>query len=220
MRKHLDLSTQAFKRMPYYLEFLKERQRAGAAAISARIVAAYFGLSEIQVRKDLAAVSTSQGRPKLGFDLPSLIADIEEILCYRNMDEAVLMGAGALGSAFMAYGGFAQYGIKIVAAFDVDEKIIGKTIDGKPILPSGEAADYCRDHHIRIGILTVPADKAQEAAEQLISGGVLALWNFAQAHVNVPPHVLLQNENMAASLARLSQHLKEGQALQTNERKV
>ena len=108
VRRHA-ISVQAFKRMPYYLEYLKSLLNEGVATVSAPNVAAHFNFSEIQVRKDFASVSSSQGKPKQGFELRNLIKDIEEVLGYNNTDEAVLVGVGSLGRALMAYSGFEVY---------------------------------------------------------------------------------------------------------------
>ena len=118
MNKHdtvLELSVQAIGRMPYYLDYLNELYSSGVTTVSAPNVAAHFGFSEIQVRKDFSAVSSIQGRPKHGFSIPELIDDMEMILGYRNCRDAVLVGAGSLGTALLEYDGFNKYGIDIVA---------------------------------------------------------------------------------------------------------
>ena len=119
------------------------------------------------------------------------------------------MGAGKLGQALLGYGGFAEYGLNIVAAFDADETRAGTESSGKPIYHVSELADFCKSRSIRIGIITVPAEFAQRVCDQLIAGGIQAIWNFAPKHLDVPEHILVQTENMAASLALLSQHLSE-----------
>ena len=59
-----------------------------------------------------------------------------------------------------------------------------------------------------MGIITVPGNCAQEACDRLIRCGVKAVWNFAPVHLDVPANILVQNENMATSLAVLSMHLQ------------
>ncbi|MBS7307264.1 MAG: redox-sensing transcriptional repressor Rex [Eubacteriales bacterium] len=208
VRRHA-ISVQAFKRMPYYLEYLKSLLNEGVATVSAPNVAAHFNFSEIQVRKDFASVSSSQGKPKQGFELRNLIKDIEEVLGYNNTDEAVLVGVGSLGRALMAYSGFEVYGLKIVAAFDTDENLVGSEVSGKKIIHASRISDMCRRMNVHIGIITVPALCAQTVCDQLVAGGVKAIWNFAPLHLSVPDNILVQNENMAASLALLSRHLRE-----------
>jgi len=177
--------------------------------VSAPVVAEMLKLNEVQVRKDFAAVSTSGGRAKIGFDVAELLDSIEHTLGYRNMDDAVLVGAGSLGHALASFRGFEEYGLRIVAAFDVDEKIIGTTVGNATVYPLDQLTMFCEENDINIGIITVPVEHAQSVCDLLVEGGVLGIWNFAPAYLRVPDDILLQNENMAASLAMLSKHLRE-----------
>ena len=158
------------------------------------------------MRKDLAMVSDG-GRPKIGYQREALIDDIEQFLGYDNTTDAVLIGAGKLGQALMGYKGFDEYGLNILAAFDIHPKI-KKTEEGKPVYNISELSKFCRTHKVLMGIITVPAEGAQSVADQLIAGGIKAIWNFAPTHLDVPPNILVQNENMATSLAVLSVHLQ------------
>lgn len=203
------LSIQAFRRMPYYLQYLRQLQKDGAAAVSAPQAAEHFGFTEAQVRKDFASVSSARGRPKQGFELARLIRDIEAVLGYHNADHAVLVGVGSLGRSFLQYGGFATYGIAIDMAFDADPNLAGQSVCDVPVFPGERISELCRRMKIPIGIITVPANQAQVVCDQLIAGGVQALWNFAPVHLHVPDGILVQNENLAASLALLSRRLRE-----------
>lgn len=203
------LSIQAFRRMPYYLQYLRQLQKDGASAVSAPQTAEHFGFTEAQVRKDFAAVSTVRGRPKQGFELARLIRDIEAVLGYHNADHAALVGVGSLGRAFLQYGGFATYGITIDMAFDADLNLAGESVSDVPVFPADRVSELCRRMKIPIGIITVPANQAQIVCDQLIAGGVQAIWNFAPVHLHVPDGILVQNENLAASLALLSRRLRE-----------
>ena len=121
----------------------------------------------------------------------------------------VIVGAGKLGQALLAYRGFPQYGLNILAGFDDDPALSGKEIAGKKILPMEKLPDLCHRVGVHIGIITVPGEHAQRVCDQLIESGIQAVWNFANAHLQVPEGILVQNENMAVSLALLSNHLKE-----------
>ena len=174
--------------------------------ISATALANALGMGEVQVRKDLAMVSDG-GRPKIGYLRESLIDDIEQFLGYDNTTDAVLIGAGKLGQALMGYKGFDDYGLNILAAFDARPKM-EKTEEGKPVYDIAKLPSFCRTHKVLMGIITVPAESAQEAADQLIACGIKAIWNFAPKYLEVPPNILVQTENMATSLAVLSVHLQ------------
>lgn len=200
------ISKSVLKRLPGYLSYLKSLPEEAPAHISATNLANALGMGEVQVRKDLAIVSDG-GRPKIGYKRDSLINDIEQFLGYDNTTDAVLIGAGKLGQALMGYIGFDEYGLNIQAAFDADPKS-EKTEDGKPIYHVSKLERYCKIHKVLMGIITVPAEHAQEVADMLIAGGVKAIWNFAPTHLDVPSNILVQNENMATSLAVLSVHLR------------
>ncbi len=202
------ISKQALQRMPLYLNYLKA-QKEGREHISAPTIAADLGLNEVQVRKDLAAVSSQAGKPKKGFDIKSLVTDIERFLGYDNVNRAVLVGAGHMGGALLCYKGFADYGLEIVAAFDSRPELIGAQIGGKMVFAIEKLPSLCRRLSAHIGIITAPSACAQEVCDDLVEGGVLAIWNFASAHLSVPEGILVHHENMAASLAALSQHLRE-----------
>lgn len=210
-----EISRATLKRLPTYLSYLKSLPEDASAHISATALAAGLHMGEVQVRKDLALVSDG-GRPKIGYNREHLIADIEEFLGYGNSNDAVLIGAGKLGRALLGYGGFAEYGLNIVAAFDENDALIGTSKNGKPIMHMSRLGEICRRYKIKIGIITVPAERAQAVCELLIENGILAIWNFAPKHLNVPDEILVQNENMAASLALLCKHLNERMQGQEN----
>ncbi len=199
------ISKQTLRRLPVYLHYLKSLPEH-PCNISATAIAQGLGLNDVQVRKDLAAVSCG-GRPKVGYVCEELIADIECFLGFDDADSAVIVGAGNLGRALLSYGGFEKYRLNILAAFDVDDAMIGRTYAGKRILPLERLGNLCGRLNVGIGIITVPAQAAQEVCDILVASGVGAIWNFAPTHLRVPSHVLVQNENMAASLAVLSKHL-------------
>lgn len=201
-----ELSKSVLKRLPGYLNYLKCLPESASAYISATTLANALGMGEVQVRKDLAAVS-SGGKPKVGYHRESLIEDIEQFLGYDNTNHAVLVGAGKLGLALLGYSGFDAYGLQIMAAFDTAPSV-ELTEGGKPVYSMDQLENYCRTNKICMGIITVPAEYAQQVCDQLIAAGIKAIWNFAPTHLDVPNHILVQNENMATSLAVLSMHLQ------------
>jgi redox-sensing transcriptional repressor len=107
----------------------------------------------------------------------------------------------------MGYKGFEEYGLNILAAFDRNPKM-DFTDDGKPVYGMDHLEKFCRTHKVLMGIITVPGSGAQEVCDKLIAAGIKAVWSFAPTHLEVPPHILVQYENMATSLAVLSMHLQ------------
>ena len=201
-----EISKSVLKRLPGYLAYLKSIPEGSSPNISATALANALGMGEVQVRKDLAMVSDG-GRPKIGYLREHLIEDIEQFLGYDNTTDAVLIGAGKLGQALLDYRGFEAYGLNILAAFDICPQN-DSTDSGKPIVHIDKLESFCRTHKVLMGIITVPASQAQAVCDQLIACGIKAIWNFANVHLEVRANILVQNENMATSLAVLSMHLQ------------
>ena len=122
------------------------------------------------------------------------------------MTSAVLVGAGKLGKALLDYSGFEKFGVKIIAAFDSNETVL--SLCGKiEILPINQFEQFCKEHNVKLGIITVGEGSAQTVCEQMVSSGIEAIWNFAPCKLKVPKGTLVQNENLALSLAHLNNQL-------------
>lgn len=202
------LSRQALKRLPVYMSYLKTLDSNEIEYISSATVAEELDMNDVQVRKDLAAVCKTSGIPKKGFVVRDLIDGISDFLGYGKGNDAILVGAGNLGMALLSYRGFDNYGINIVAAFDSREDLI----DNKKVFDISKLPEMCKKLNVKIGIITVPVDSAQQVCDMLVDNGILAIWNFAPVHIKVPAEILVQSENMASSLALLSNHLREKMA--------
>ena len=198
------ISKATLGRMPLYLHFLQEENSKGAQYISSTVIAQNISVSSVLVRKDLALVSSEPGRPRLGFAISRLIVDIEKFLGYDNLSDAIIVGAGGLGRAFLGYEGFKNNGLNIVAAFDISKELIGTNVLGKEILPISKLGEFVEEHKIRIGIITVPKHAAQDVLNRMIEAGIKAIWNFAPAPLRVPKGIVLKTEDLAASLAMLA----------------
>ncbi len=200
------VSRQTLKRLPVYLNYLKSI--SGQPNISAAAIADALKMGDVQVRKDLAQIS-SGGRPKTGYVTSSLIKDIEAFLGCRDTNAAVLVGAGNMGRAILSYEGFSGYGLQILAAFDTDPEKIDTKIGSTPVFDAARLTNLLCRMNIKIGIIAVPPQAAQEVCDKLTQNGVKAIWNFAPVHLCVPEDVLAENEDMAYSLSILSQRLSE-----------
>ena len=192
-------------RLPTYLEYLRSLPET-RRTISATAIAKALSLGDVQVRKDLAAVSGA-GKPRIGYETDNLINDIESHLGYERLTNAVLVGAGKLGRALLDYDGFEAFGVKIVAGFDCNEKALKK--GSKDILPIGEIGAFCRERGVRLGIITVGQGSAQDVCDKLVESGIEAIWNFAPVPLRVPSGVLLKQENLALSLAYLNNQISK-----------
>ena len=202
------ISKRTLSRLPVYLSLLQEKQREGVEYISATTISNLLGLNHVQVRKDLSCAS-SAGRPKIGYEISVLIRDLQELLDYNNKKFAVIIGAGDLGKALLGYDGFRSYGLDIVAAFDINPGLRGTYVKNKPIYPVDELAGFVSQNDVHIAIITTPAYTAQDICDRLVKNGIKAIWNFAPTSLNVPRGVIVQNENMATSLAVLCSKMNE-----------
>ena len=199
------ISKATLGRLPSYLEFLRNLPPDKVPYISATAIAKHLGLGEVQVRKDLAAVSGA-GKPKLGYVTAELVEKLEDCLGCNQLTSAVLVGAGKLGRALLQYDEFEKYGVKISAAFDSNERVI--SLGSKTeILPMNQFEYFCKTKNIKLGIITVGEGSAQAVCDQMVKSGITAIWNFAPCKLNVPAGILLQNENLALSLAHLNNQL-------------
>ena len=199
------ISKATLGRLPSYLEFLRNLPPDKVPYISATAIAKHLGLGEVQVRKDLAAVSGA-GKPKLGYVTAELVEKIEDFLGCNQLTSAVLVGAGKLGRALLQYDEFEKYGVKISAAFDSNERAISLGTKTE-ILPMNQFEYFCKTQNIKLGIITVGEGSAQAVCDQMVKSGITAIWNFAPCKLNVPASILLQNENLALSLAHLNNQL-------------
>ena len=197
------ISRQTLKRLPLYYEYLRGLSNREGYISSAKI-AIDLELNPVLVRKDLAAAGAS-GKPKTGHEIESLINMLEIFLGYRNIRGAMLVGAGKLGQALLDYQGFQAYGIEISLAFDKEESLW----DDKRIFPLSKMEDLCRRMGIQIGVITVPAEHAQEVCDLMVKAGIKAIWNFAPVNLKVNSDVYIYNENLSVSLLLLSNQIKE-----------
>ncbi len=196
-------------RLPSYLRYLKRIKKEGVNVISSTKIATDLSLNPVQVRKDLAAISSGAGKPKIGFKVNDLINDISEFLGYDNNNDAVLVGVGRLGNTLLNYTGFNSYGLNIVAGFDTNPDIVGKTVANKPVYDISELPRVVKEQNIKMGIITVPKECAQKVCNLMISSGIVAIWTFSHIHLNIPDNIVIKYEDMAASLALLSNQLHQ-----------
>ncbi len=208
MKEKIEISKAALQRMPGYLMYLRNRKAEGVEFISSTVMAEDLKQNPVQVRKDLALVALNPGKPKLGFNVNELISDISDFLGYNNTSEAVVVGVGQLGRTLLSFGGFEQYGLNIVAGFDLNPNVAGSTVNGKKVFSVDKFTELTRRMNILIGIITVPKDQAQIVCDMMVSAGIKAIWNFAPAHLTVPGGIIIKNEDLAASLALLSKELE------------
>ena len=187
------------KRIPVYVSVLEKWLKEGKETVSTTDFAAALTLKPVQVRKDLAFAG-AEGKPRIGYQTEELLKTLHRFVGWNNLSEAVLVGAGALGTAILGYKGFGRFGLKIKAAFDIDETN-----------PIRDLKQYVKKNGIIMGILTVSENGAQPAADALVEAGIQGIWNFSPAQIDVPDSIFVQQEDLAAGLAVLAVRIKERQ---------
>lgn len=195
--------TPSVRRLPSYLHIIRNAQRNSQFYISGTVIAQELNLEPIQVRKDLA-ITGIIGKPKKGYPVDTLIAAVERYLGWDEMHDAIVVGAGNLGSALMGYPEFRIHGLHIVAAFDTDPEKIGKKVHGVTVLNLADLESTIRDSKVDYAILTVPSPQAQETTDTLVRSGIRAIWNFTNAKLKVPDEVVVHREDLSSGYALLS----------------
>lgn len=194
------------RRLPGYYRYFRDLQATGAQLVSCALVGRDLSLDPTLVRKDLESIAVV-GRRRVGFTISELLRGIESSLGYGGINRAFLLGAGNLGAALLGYKKFSEYGLQIVAVFDAAPSRVGERLHDLEVQPLERLPELAREWNPQIGIITVPADRAQKAVDLVVANGIHAIWNFAPVRVQVPADVIVQSEDLYRSLATLSYKL-------------
>ena len=193
----------AVRRLSLYLRQLEALKRGGRTTVSSKQLGESLGLTDAQVRKDLAYFGQF-GHPGIGYRVDDLIGQVRRILGTDKTWDVILVGAGNLGRALSAYRGFEAKGFRLIAVFDNDPTKVGKRLGPFTIESLDQVPDTIAKQNVKLAILAVPAEQAQAVADQLIDAGVRGLLNFAPVSLTVPPQVALNSVDLAVQLEQLS----------------
>jgi redox-sensing transcriptional repressor len=193
----------AVRRLSLYLRQLEVFARKDVRTISSKQLGESLGLTDAQVRKDLAYCGQF-GHPGIGYRVDELITQVRRILGTDKTWNVLLVGAGNLGRALSAYRGFDAKGFRLVAVFDSDPTKVGHQYGDFVVQSLKEIEATVRDRNVRLAILAVPADAAQEVADRLVDAGIRGLLNFAPLSLNVPSNIALTTVDVAVQLEQLS----------------
>lgn len=202
------IPTSTLKRLPQYLEVLRQLKRAGLKEVSATKISVFADIHQTLVRKDISftnVVST----PKSGYKVVELYSAIEKLLNWNDLSSSILVGVGHLGSALLGYQEFAQKGLSIVAGFDNNPDLIDTIVHGTHIYSTLDITAMAFKDNIHIGIITVPPESAQLIADIMVHSGIKAIWNFTPQKIIVPADIIVEYVDMFSSLAVLSRRLAE-----------
>ena len=206
MAKSENIPVPAVRRLSLYLRQLEAFRSDDRRTVSSRELGEALGVSDAQVRRDLAYFGQF-GHPGIGYRVPELIQRVRRILGTDRISHVLLVGAGNLGRALIAFRGFTKRGFELVAVFDKDVAKIGQKIDGAHavrIQPLSDMAATVKKHSIRVGILAVPASAAQQAAEEMVAAGIRGILNFAPVALQVGADVEVASVDLAIHLEQLS----------------
>lgn len=193
----------AVRRLSLYLRHLEQLQRKDRMTVSSKQLGVALGYTDAQVRKDLAYFGQF-GHPGIGYRVEDLIGRIRRILATDRIWSVVLIGAGNLGRALLAHPNFEAKGFRIVAVFDADPTKVGTPLHDLIVLPSSAAPTYIRQNPVKLAILAVPPEVAQDIADDLVAAGIRGILNFAPVALSVPPDVAVNAVDMAVQLEQLS----------------
>lgn len=199
--KYKELTRNRLSRYPLYLKYLILKRNSNQQTISPTEIALDLKISKESVRKDFQVISKESGLPKIGRKVDHLIRDIENFLGYHKKTNAIVIGAGNLGKAILSYKGFTDYGIELVAAFDISSNVIDKKINNIPVYSIDKIKDF---KNIEVAILSVPKESAQEIADLVVKSGIKAIYNFSPIYLVVNDDVLVETVDIASSIAYLS----------------
>jgi redox-sensing transcriptional repressor len=186
-------------RLSRYLQVLSQAKKMGKDRISSQEISDYTNVNATQIRRDLSAFGKF-GKRGVGYNIDSLLGEIRKILRTQGQHNIALVGAGRLGEAIASSPIFAEHGINIAAVFDTDPEKFGRLVGQVPVSEYGRLAETVRDKNIIVGVLAVPADNAQQVANDLVDAGVKILFNYSEALLDVPSDVAVHTSNPAVEL--------------------
>jgi len=188
------------RRLPWYLSYVRMLDNMNIEYVSSTQISNELNVQSSQIAKDLSYLNI-RGKTRIGYEVHSLMVELEDFLGFNEQHDAVVIGTGSLGAALMQDHGLVHYGLNIVAGFDVRGEVIGHMVDGVPVYDISQLAEWQREHGVSIAILTVPVERAQDVADLAIASGMTALWNFTPYRIKAPEDVVIANTSIYAHLA-------------------
>lgn len=206
------------ERLPNYLSALLHVRSEGAQTVSSARLSELAEVNSAQIRRDLGYFG-SFGRRGVGYDVSLLIDSIQHILGSDHAHRIAILGAGNLGSAIASYDGLRARGFVVAALFDTDRRKIGQRIADLIVRDVADLARLVDEQQIRFGVIAVPPDAAQEAADSLCSAGIRVILNYSPAYVTVPKGVTIHNTDPVSELLHTLYYLSrtEGVAGESSE---
>ena len=196
-------------RLPQYLRSLQRMAREGRKLTSSQELGERLGISAAQIRKDLSQFGEF-GKQGTGYQIAYLIEQLQKILNVDHEWEIAVVGAGDIGNAVARYKGFTNRGFRVCIIFDINPEKIGTQIGEFVVLDYANLVEAIQAAGIKIAMVTVPANRAQEVADRLVEAGIKAILNYAPISINVPEGVRVQYIDPSIHLQRMTYYMNEG----------
>lgn len=203
---HIILPEPTLRRLPWYLAYVEILRARRVEFVSSTQISRALSVDASQIAKDLSFLSL-KGKTRIGYEVEALADTLSDFLGFHTSHKAFVFGAGSLGRALMHDSGLSNYGLDIVAAFDVDRNKVGVKVGDVPIFHIDSLSEVMESEKATIGILTVPAECAQETADIAIGEGIRAIWNFTPYRVKVAEGIVMSNTSIYAHLALIYNRL-------------
>ena len=205
LMRYRKIPDETIRRLPVYLRGLLLTLEQDQENISSRSLGDLVGVNAWQIRKDFSYFG-ELGTRGVGYNVEKLATQIKKILKLATVQKSALVGVGNIGSAVLTYSGFAKYGLNIAVAFDVDSKKIGRKIDNVVVQDISNLWKL-KKQKIKLGIIAVPRQAAQDTADKLAKAGIKGILNFSPCHIVVPKKVKVITIDIAMDLARLPYYM-------------
>lgn len=197
------ISSAVIKRLPRYYRFLGELIDNDVNRISSKELSKKMNVTASQIRQDLNNFGCF-GQQGYGYNVKSLFEEIQKILGLNDRYNLIIIGAGNLGQALLNYNNFQKRGYNFIGVFDVNPKIIGKTINGVQVFDICELNQFVEDNTVHIAAITVPRSSATEVSGKIIDSGITAIWNFSNSELILPSEIIVENVHLTDSLMTLT----------------
>ncbi len=188
------------QRLPWYLAYVSRLRAASVEYVSSTQISKELNVDASQIAKDLSFLNI-RGKTRIGYEVAGLERVLQDFLGFKRAHNAVIIGVGSLGAALIQDSGLSRFGLNIVAGFDIDPGVVGVDKGGIPVYHMDDFALRLPELQAEIGIVTVPADRAQHVADEAVEAGIKALWNFPPCRIRTAPGIVMQDTSIYAHLA-------------------
>lgn len=196
------------RRLPWYLAYISRLDKQHIEYVSSTQISKEINVDASQIAKDLSFLNI-KGKTRIGYEVHSLVKELVDFLGFKREHSAFMIGVGSLGAALIQDVGLAQYGLNIVAGFDIKKERVGTSICGVPVFDIAELKEHQKEFQVSIAILAVPVEQSQATADIIIDSGIKAIWNFTPFRIKAPSSIVIQNTSIYAHLALMYNRMEE-----------